>query len=81
MLFRSWALALFGVLNSVVSLFYYARVMKAMYLEKAPAVGRTVSIRNSAGVLATITAIPILVLGVFWQPLAELAAWSAQVLH
>src|SRR5207253_6708803 len=29
-------LAVIGVLNSAVSLFYYARIIKAMYLESAP---------------------------------------------
>ena len=31
----NWLLAVVGVLNSVVSLFYYARVLRAMYLAKA----------------------------------------------
>jgi NADH-quinone oxidoreductase subunit N len=31
----NWVLAVVGVLNSVVSLFYYARVLRAMYLEKS----------------------------------------------
>ncbi len=30
----NWLLAVVGVLNSVVSLFYYARVVRAMFLEK-----------------------------------------------
>jgi NADH-quinone oxidoreductase subunit N len=72
-----WVLALIGVLNSVVSLFYYARVMKAMYLEAAPADAKPVIGRSPAGVLAVALAVPTLVLGVFWQPLADAAAWSA----
>src|SRR4029079_16675917 len=30
----NWTVAVVGVLNSVISLFYYARVVRAMFLEK-----------------------------------------------
>lgn len=76
-----WALALLGVLNSVVSLFYYARVMKAMYLEAAPEGAKPVTARSAAGAVAVALAIPTLVFGVFWQPLAEAASWSASWLQ
>jgi hypothetical protein len=32
-----------------------------------------------ATVLATLLAIPTLVLGIFWQPLAKVAQWSASL--
>lgn len=76
-----WALALLGVLNSVVSLFYYARVMKAMYLEAAPEGAPRVPARNAAGIVSVALAVPTLVFGVFWQPLAEAASWSASWLQ
>lgn len=76
-----WLLALVGVLNSVVSLFYYARVMKAMYLEKAEDDAKPVRGVNPASVMATVLAIPTLLFGLFWQPLAIMANWSARFFH
>ena len=72
------ALAMVGIFNSVISLYYYARVLKVMYLEKTEEPVATVSVGNMATVLATLLAIPTLVFGIFWQPLAKAAQWSAQ---
>jgi NADH-quinone oxidoreductase subunit N len=66
-------LAVIGVLNSAVSLFYYARIIKAMYLEDAvddrplpvPAI--------YTGVLVAL-AVPIVALGVYWGPLVRWAS-------
>ncbi|MBN2496639.1 MAG: NADH-quinone oxidoreductase subunit N [Deltaproteobacteria bacterium] len=73
-------LALVGIVNSVISLFYYARVLKAMYLEQ-PALTEPVKAANAAGVLAFLMAVPTLVFGLFWQPLGVLASWSSRLLH
>jgi NADH-quinone oxidoreductase subunit N len=63
--------ALAGVLNSAVSLYYYARVVKAMYLEKAGSAPAVAAIRvELKGVLVTLGA-ATLVLGVWWTPLSE----------
>ena len=71
------ALAVVGVLNSVVSFYFYARVLKTMYLE-SPGDDRTiVELANPAAALAVGLAVPTLVLGIFWQPLAEVARWSS----
>jgi NADH-quinone oxidoreductase subunit N len=75
------ALAVVGIFNSVVSLYYYARVLKTMYLEKTEEPVVTVSVGNMATVLATVLAIPTLVFGIFWQPLARIAHWSANLFH
>jgi NADH-quinone oxidoreductase subunit N len=64
-------LALVGVLNSVVSLFYYARVIKAMYL--VPAEGRTrIEIHGLYGVTIALLAVPTVVLGIAWAPVIDL---------
>ncbi len=76
-----YLLAVVGIINSVISLFYYARVMKAMYLESPTGATTHVGSLNSAGALATILAIPTLLLGIFWQPLAVLATWSVSFFH
>ena len=74
-------LAVIGVLNSVVSLYYYARVLKVMYLERHQEEGPALSQRSPAAVTAALLALPTLLLGIFWQPLARLAEWSAVLFH
>ena len=70
-------LAVVGIFNSVVSLYFYARVLRAMYFEKPSDSPTEYAQRNPAAVLAVVLAIPVLILGIFWQPLATLANWSA----
>jgi NADH-quinone oxidoreductase subunit N len=66
-------LAVIGVINSAVSLFYYARIIKAMFLEDAP-VERPVPVPALyTGVLIAL-AVPVLFLGVYWAPLVSWAA-------
>lgn len=65
----SWTLAIIGVLNSVISVFYYARVAKAMWLEKSVAgVVEDVPVRGLYGLTAAALALPTLVLGLYWAP-------------
>jgi len=69
-------LAVVGVLNSVVSLYYYANVVRQMFLEKplleTPLPGGSV-LTGVLGLLAAIT----LVLGLYWAPLYELMRLAA----
>lgn len=66
-------LAVIGVLNSAVSLYYYARIIKAMFLDDAiderpmdvPAI--------YTGVLVAL-AVPVMILGIYWSPLIRWAA-------
>ncbi len=67
-----WFLAVAGVVNTAVSLFYYARVLRAMYLEDAPAgASARVSVRRLHASLALILAVPTVLLGVWWGPLYD----------
>lgn len=71
-----WALVGFAGLNTVWSLFYYARVLQAMYLRPAADATRLEEVRPSlAGNLLVfgLTA-PILALGVFVAPLSRMAS-------
>src|SRR5438270_594953 len=66
-------LAVIGVLNSAVSLFYYARIIKAMFLEEALD-ERPMSVPALyTGVLLAL-AIPVIALGIYWAPLVRWAA-------
>jgi len=67
-----WWLAIAGVLNSVVSLYYYMRIAKAMYFEGQDAKG-SLGLSRSHIVLVVILAVPTLVLGLFWGPFKALA--------
>jgi NADH-quinone oxidoreductase subunit N len=71
--FWNVVLAVIGVLNSAVSLFYYARIIKAMYLEDAPAAEPLPVPALYTGVLVALS-IPLLVFGVYWGPLVRWAA-------
>jgi NADH-quinone oxidoreductase subunit N len=66
-------LAVIGVLNSAVSLFYYARIIKAMYLDDALDDRPLAVPAIYTGVLVAL-AVPILVLGLYWAPLVRWAS-------
>ena len=71
----NWTLAVVGVVNSAVSLFYYARVLRAMYLTK-PTTDKPLVTRLSWSTTAIALAIPTIVLGVYWGPIYDLVARS-----
>jgi NADH-quinone oxidoreductase subunit N len=71
--FWNVALAVVGVVNSAISLFYYARIIKAMYLEDAIDERPLPVPALYTGVLVAL-AVPILVLGLYWAPLVQWAA-------
>jgi NADH-quinone oxidoreductase subunit N len=66
-------LAVIGVLNSAVSLFYYARIIKAMFFEESLDERPLLVPAVYTGVLVVL-AVPVLVLGVYWAPLIRWAA-------
>lgn len=69
-------LAVVGVLNSVVSLYYYARVIKAMFLEGAEGGAGRLRVPAAAGALLVALLVPTLGLGLWWTPLVSLASRS-----
>lgn len=64
-------LAVIGIVNSAISLYYYARILKEMYFESSedkspllvPGVHRTV---------ALVLAVPTVLIGIYWAPLVDL---------
>jgi NADH-quinone oxidoreductase subunit N len=76
----NWVVAVVGVLNSVVSLFYYARVLRAMYLEKGDRTEPTV-VRPLLGTTTFLLAVPTLVLGVYWGPVYDIVVHSLAMVH
>lgn len=72
-------LAVIGVVNSVVSLYYYVRVIKHMYLKETD---QEINIPVSWGniVLLSLLVAPTIILGVYFQPLVEYAQKSLSML-
>jgi NADH-quinone oxidoreductase subunit N len=71
-------LAVVGVLNSVVSLYYYARVVRAMFLDTPPADAPAVRLDAFNGGAIAILCVFTLYFGIFFGGLADLASRSAR---
>lgn len=74
-----YILALAAVVNSVISLYYYARIAKAMFLEDAPE-GSTRSIAIEpvyVGMMAFLS-VSTVVLGIYWGPFM---AWADRSIY
>jgi NADH-quinone oxidoreductase subunit N len=72
-------LAVVAVINTVISLFYYARIFKAMYLETTDDLDLTrIAVAPSALVLLAILAVPTVFLGAYWAPLFDLTVSSVK---
>ncbi len=71
----NWVIAVVGVVNSVISLFYYARVLRAMYLDPSDR-AEPAPVRPLLGATAFALAVPTLLLGVYWGPVYDLVARS-----
>ncbi len=72
-----YKLAVLGVLNGVISLYYYARIVRAMFLNVPststviPAQAGIQSVGLFDTILLLIFVIPVLVLGIWWTPLIQ----------
>ena len=76
----NWTVAVVGMLNSVVSLFYYSRVARAMFLEKGESSEPTV-VRPIFGATTIALAVPTLVMGIYWAPVYDFVARSLTMVH
>ncbi|PWB68154.1 MAG: NADH-quinone oxidoreductase subunit N [Deltaproteobacteria bacterium] len=72
-------LAVVAALNSVVSLYYYARIVKVMFLEE-PAEKAELAVPAFPRALLCLLAVPTLLLGVYWEPVIRVAANSVRLL-
>ena len=78
---RFWWLALLGVLNSVVSLYYYVRIIKVMFLDGEPTKDDK-TVGDHPVLVGTIIAlmIPVLLLGLYWNPLVAFVQSSFNII-
>lgn len=70
-------LAVVAAINSVFSLYYYARILKVMFLESPKSVEPVVVPAVSRAFLG-ILAFPTLLLGIYWEPIINMAEASAR---
>ena len=66
-----WWLLIIAILNSVVSLFYYFRIAKSMYLVGTDETSKVTPHPVILGCILVLT-IPVLVLGIYWNPILTL---------
>ncbi|RJO78280.1 NADH-quinone oxidoreductase subunit NuoN [Nocardia panacis] len=74
-------LVIVGVISSAVAAFFYIRVIVLMFFTDPPADAPTVVSPIMTGTLVAVTAAATLVLGVFPQPLLDLATRAATFAH
>jgi NADH-quinone oxidoreductase subunit N len=72
-------LAVVGALNSVISLYYYARVLRYMFLRDPEGQSPSISLQRSEAILLLIFILPTLLFGLYFGPLVELANASVQM--
>lgn len=73
-------LAIVAALNSVVSLYYYARILKAMYFEPSGEESTPIPVSPLYTALLIVLLVPTVLLGIYWGPLAEVAEASLKFL-
>ncbi len=66
-------LAIVGVLNSVVSLYYYVRVIRNMYLRDVESQREKITFNKTIIVLLLVLAVPTLIFGVYFGPIVDWA--------
>ena len=72
-------LALVAALNSVVSLYYYARIVKVMFLE-TPRESGELPVAFVPRVMLAILVVPTLLFGIYWEPVVRVAEASVRIL-
>ena len=75
-----YLLALVAGINSVISLYYYARIVRAMFLDFPTGGEAAVGLDWSNAALVGVLAVATIVLGVYWAPVIALADRSARFL-
>ncbi len=68
-----YLLALVGLANSLVALYYYARIVRTMFLDMPTGTEGVVTLDAHNACLLYFLALPTLVLGVYWAPVIDLA--------
>jgi NADH-quinone oxidoreductase subunit N len=73
-------LAVIGILNSVVALFYYARIVSEMFMRTPESANPPIRVRTGMTPILLVTTVPLLVFGLYWEPLRRWAEAAASAL-
>ena len=73
-------LVVIGALNSVISLFYYVRVLRAMFLKDTDAAAPPLRFSAAEIAVTLVLLVPTLALGLYFGPLVEYAQASVSIL-
>jgi NADH-quinone oxidoreductase subunit N len=74
-------LALIGVLNSIVALYYYLIILKVVYVDRSEGDTTEVQVSGTLKVGLLIASIGMLVMGIIATPWYDLATQAAKLLH
>jgi NADH-quinone oxidoreductase subunit N len=66
-------LAIVGALNSVISLYYYARVLRYMFLRDPEGQAHPIGMLRSEKILLLVLVVPTLLFGLYFTPIVDLA--------
>jgi len=72
-------LAIIGVLNSVVSLYYYVKIIRNMYLRGTENQNNKLVFSPVVIIMVLLLVIPVLVFGVYFSPIVDWSAFSASI--
>jgi len=73
-------LAIIALLNTVVALYYYIRVLKNLYLVKVDEEKPVIKLSIANGLVIVLLAAPILIFGVYFTPIINFAKNSINIL-
>jgi len=73
-----WSLFVIAAVNTVLSLFYYVRIIKTMVFD-VPVRDPLPQVRLASpkGIFLAVLTVPVVVLGILWQPVFMLACRAA----
>jgi NADH-quinone oxidoreductase subunit N len=69
-------LAVVGALNSVLSLYYYVRILRNMFLREAEGAPKEIRFSRTQIAILLVLVVPTLLLGIYFAPLVEYAQAS-----
>ena len=72
-------LVVVAALNSVVGLYYYARIVKSMFFDE-PKSTTEICVPAVPRAMLVLLVVPTLILGVYWEPVARIASNSMKML-
>lgn len=70
-------IVILAVLNTVISLYYYARIVKKMYLETAPENIKPIKVGILPALIVISLLIPTILFGIWWSPLQSFTHFSS----